>query len=67
MTHFAHFVGATTTAISEPLTPVEAAVVWRRHERPSPGLTKFLRAAMWTREPDRLDPRHRRDSRFDEP
>ena len=63
---FARSVGAATAAVAEPLAPVEAAVVWRRHERPSPVLTKFLRAAMWASEPDRLDPGHRRDTQIDE-
>jgi len=57
---FARSAGASTAAIAEPLTPVEAAVVWRRHERPSPVLTAFLRSALWTLEPDRLGPGHRR-------
>jgi DNA-binding transcriptional LysR family regulator len=58
---FARSVGATTAAVAEPLPPVEAAVVWRRHERPSPVLARLLRAALWAEEPDRLDPGHRPD------
>lgn len=39
-----------------PVPPIEAAVVWRRHEKPSPVLSRFLRAALATDEPDRLGP-----------
>jgi DNA-binding transcriptional LysR family regulator len=35
---------------------IESAMVWRRHERPSPVVARFLRAAMSTPEPDRLGP-----------
>ncbi len=42
--------------LATPLAPIEAAVVWRRHERPSPVLERFLRAALATEEPDRLGP-----------
>jgi DNA-binding transcriptional LysR family regulator len=55
---FARSVGASTAAVAEPLPPVEVAAVWRRHERPSPVLAQFLRAALWADEPDRLDPAH---------
>ena len=42
--------------VSQPIPPIEWAVVWRRHERPSPVLSRFLRAIMSTPEPDRLGP-----------
>lgn len=46
----------TTVRLATPLAPIEAAVVWRRNERPSPVLGRFLRAALATEEPDRLGP-----------
>jgi DNA-binding transcriptional LysR family regulator len=42
--------------LATPLTPIEAAVVWRRNERPSPVLVRFLRAALASEEPDNLGP-----------
>ena len=42
--------------LATPLTPIEAAVVWRRNERPSPVLSRFLRAALASDEPDNLGP-----------
>jgi DNA-binding transcriptional LysR family regulator len=42
--------------LATPIAPIEAAVVWRRNERPSPVLGRFLRAALATEEPDRLGP-----------
>ncbi|VXC10172.1 LysR family transcriptional regulator [Nocardioides sp. AX2bis] len=48
--------GLRTVRLATPLAPVEAAVVWRRNERPSPVLGRFLRAALATEEPDRLGP-----------
>jgi DNA-binding transcriptional LysR family regulator len=54
-------------ALSQPLSPIEAAVVWRRHERPSPVLSRFLRAALATHEPDRLGPQVARDQQQDAP
>ncbi|GAA2522883.1 LysR family transcriptional regulator [Winogradskya humida] len=59
LTSFAEGLGAHVLPLSDPLTSVEAAVLWRRHERRSPVLAHFLRAALWTREPDRLEPAHR--------
>jgi DNA-binding transcriptional LysR family regulator len=56
---FAHSIGATTAVVAEHLPPVEVAAVWRRHQRPSPVLARFLRAALRADEPDRLDPAHR--------
>ncbi|GAA4703667.1 LysR family transcriptional regulator [Nocardioides conyzicola] len=50
--------------LATPLTPIEAAVVWRRNERPSPVLSRFLRAALASDEPDNLGPsvaRHHTD------
>lgn len=52
--------------LSEPLPPVEAAVVWHRHERQSPVLARFLRAALWTVEPDRLGPTRSRPAHEDD-
>lgn len=46
----------TVTRLATPIAPIEAAVVWRRNERPSPVLGRFLRAALTTDEPDRLGP-----------
>jgi DNA-binding transcriptional LysR family regulator len=48
--------GVVVRALRQHLPPIESAVVWRRHERPSPVLAQFLRAAMATPEPDRLGP-----------
>lgn len=48
--------GLVVTRLVAPLAPIEAAVVWRRNERPSPVLERFLRAALATEEPDRLGP-----------
>jgi DNA-binding transcriptional LysR family regulator len=48
--------GVVVRRVSQPLPPLEWAVVWRRHERLSPVLARFLRAAMSTPEPDRLGP-----------
>jgi hypothetical protein len=45
------------------MASVEAAVLWRRHDRRSPVLARFLRAALWTREPDRLEPPHGRPAK----
>ncbi|MDO9379987.1 MAG: LysR family transcriptional regulator [Nocardioidaceae bacterium] len=52
--------------LSEPTAPVEAVVLWRRGERRSPVLTRFLRAALSTLEPDRLGPDHERRGHDDE-
>lgn len=49
-------VGVRAIRLSQPISPVEAAVIWRRDERPSPVLARFLRAALSTREPDQLGP-----------
>jgi DNA-binding transcriptional LysR family regulator len=57
---YARAAGAPVSALSEPAASVEAAVVWRRHEQRSPVLARFLRAALGTREPDRLEPAHGR-------
>jgi hypothetical protein len=46
--------GVAVIRLDPPLTALEAAVVWRRHERPSPVLSRFLRAAPAPEEPDRL-------------
>lgn len=46
--------------LAQPIPPIEAAVVWRRGERPSPVLGSFLRGALATHEPDRLEPLHLR-------
>jgi len=63
--------GVRGVPLAAPVAPVEAVAVWRRGERPSPVLTRFLRAALATPEPDRLTPEHarsrpesRRDDRF---
>lgn len=53
-------------SLTDALAPIEAAVIWRRHERQSPVLSLFLRAALWTLEPDRLGPGRSRPPRFDE-
>jgi len=47
--------------LAQHLPPLESAVIWRRHERPSPVLARFLRAVMSTPEPDRLGPSVRPD------
>jgi DNA-binding transcriptional LysR family regulator len=48
--------GVVVRPLRQHLPPIDSAVVWRRHERPSPVLAQFLRAAMATPEPDRLGP-----------
>jgi len=48
--------GIVVRPVRQHLPPIESAVLWRRHERPSPVLAQFLRAAMATPEPDRLGP-----------
>ena len=48
--------GVVLRPLRQHLPPIESAVIWRRHERPSPVLAQFLRAAMATPEPDRLGP-----------
>jgi DNA-binding transcriptional LysR family regulator len=48
--------GVAVVRMATPLSPLEAAVVWRRNERPSPVLGRFLRAALAAEEPDRLGP-----------
>ncbi|HST84209.1 MAG TPA: LysR family transcriptional regulator [Kineosporiaceae bacterium] len=52
--------GVAAAPIVQHLPPIESAAVWRRNERPSPVLARFLRASMATPEPDRLDPAHAR-------
>lgn len=57
--------GVRALSLAAPVAPVEAVAVWRRGERPSPVLTRFLRAALATPEPDRLTPEHARASAED--
>ncbi|MCH1867280.1 LysR family transcriptional regulator [Nocardioides sp. CFH 31398] len=52
--------GVRAVSLATPVAPVEAVAVWRRGERPSPVLTRFLRSALATPEPDRLTPEHAR-------
>ncbi len=54
--------GTRVVALATPVAPVEAVVAWRQGERPSPVLTRFLRAALSTPEPDRLGPAHERET-----
>lgn len=57
---FAESSSVRSVPLAAPLAPVEAVAVWRRGKRPSPVLTRFLRAALATPEPDRLAPEHAR-------
>ncbi|MFY0407178.1 LysR family transcriptional regulator [Solicola sp. PLA-1-18] len=57
--------GVRMVRLAQHLAPIEAVVVWRRGERPSPVLNGFLRAALATLEPDRLSPAHERPGRAD--
>lgn len=59
---YARASGGHVRSLNEPMASVEAAVLWRRHDARSPVLSRFLRAALWTREPDRLEPAHGRAS-----
>jgi len=60
---YARAAGGHVRSLDEPMASVEAAVLWRRHDQRSPVLARFLRAALWTREPDRLEPPHDRRAR----
>ena len=48
--------GVRSVRLATPIAPLEAAVLWRRREPPSPVLSRFLRTALATEEPDRLGP-----------